>query len=118
MIRARIWFRCAAVHDPVSPIIIKPSLIGWQAKYRDVNLTVERTFNGEELLKRMKGWITVEPNQVIEEVNKFGKLKILDDRKLVLELEKLEDFENLKKSLKESFDDEVEIEIIKKKGYW
>ena len=29
MIRARLWFRCAAVHDPVTPVIVSPAVIGW-----------------------------------------------------------------------------------------
>ena len=55
MIRAKIWFRCAAVHDPISPIIVHPSIIGWEAKQRQIDLTIERAFKGDELLRRMKG---------------------------------------------------------------
>lgn len=118
MIRAKIWFKCAAVHDPVAPIIVKPSIISWQAKFRNIELTIKRAFSGEELLKRMKGWITVNPIDVIDEVNKFGKLKILDDKELVVEFKKLEDYENLKKSIKERFLEEVDIELIQEKEYW
>ena len=31
MIRA-ISLRCPALHDPISPIIVHPSIIGWEAK--------------------------------------------------------------------------------------
>ena len=79
MIRAKLWFRCAAMHDPVTPMVAQPALVGWEAKKRRVDLTIERAFNGEELVKRMKGWVTTDPYKVIEVVSKYGKLKVLDD---------------------------------------
>ena len=115
MIRAKLWFRCAAMHDPVTPIIVQPALIGWEAKERSVDLQIERAFSGEELVRRMKGWVTVNPSNVIEIVKRFGRLKVLDDRELVIEFEKMEDFENLQKILKEDFGKEIEIELICKK---
>lgn len=118
MIRARIWFRCAVVHDPVSPIIVKPAVIGWQAKFRNIDLTIERKFKGDELLKRMKGWFTVNPHEVIDEINKIAKLKIIDDKELVVEFENKEDFDILQKSLKEKFGDQIDIELIEKEKYW
>ena len=66
MIRARVWFRCAAMHDPVTPTLIRRAVIGWKAKNRDVDLTIEREFTGPELVRRMRGWITVSPQQAIE----------------------------------------------------
>ncbi len=36
MIRAKIWFRCAAMNDPVTPIVLQPAVIGWEAKKRRV----------------------------------------------------------------------------------
>jgi len=115
MIRGKLWFRCAAMHDPVTPIVVQPSLIGWEAKQRRVELLIERAFNGEELVRRMKGWITAEPSQVIEVVRRFGRLKVLDDKELVIEFEKTEDFQNLQKALQEAFGNEVEAELISKK---
>jgi len=115
MIRAKLWFRCAAMHDPVTPIIVQPALIGWEAKQRRVELRIERAFNGEELVRRMKGWVTVDPNEVIEVVNRFGRLKVLDDRDLVIEFETMEDLEALQKALQEHFGNEVDIELIKKR---
>ena len=114
MIRAKIWFRCAVVHDPVSPILIRPALIGWEAKHRSVDLTIERAFKGDELLRRMKGWITVDPARVIEVVGKFGRLKVLDDKELVIEMEDRKSFDNLKQSLFTDFGNEVDVELIKK----
>ena len=112
MIRAKIWFRCAAVHDPITPIIVHPAVIGWEAKQRQIDLTIERAFKGDELLRRMKGWITVDPSKVIEVINEFGRLKVLDDRELVVEMEDRKIFENLKKNLFSTFGDQIDVELI------
>jgi hypothetical protein len=112
MIRAKIWFRCAAVHDPITPIIVHPAVIGWEAKQRQIDLTIDRAFKGDELLRRMKGWITVDPSKVIEVINEFGRLKVLDDRELVVEMEDRKIFENLKKNLSSTFGDQIDIELI------
>ena len=114
MIRAKLWFRCAAMHDPVTPVIAQPALIGWEAKKRRVDLQIERAFNGEELVWRMKGWVTVDPTRVIEVVNQFGRLKVLDDRDLVIEFEQKEDVANLQKALEETFGKEVDVEVMVK----
>jgi len=115
MIRAKIWFRCAAMHDPVSPIVLQPAVIGWEAKRRKVEAQIERAFNGDELVRRMKGWITVDPSKVIEVVNQYGRLKVLDDRELVVEVEKTEDVQKLQKALQETFEGEVDVEVPLKK---
>jgi len=114
MIRAKIWFRCAIVHDPVCPVVVQPAVIGWEAKHRQIDLTIERAFKGDELVRRMKGWITVDTNKVIEIVNKFGRLKVLDDRELVIEMEEKASFEELKKSVADAFGDQVDVELIPK----
>ncbi|MCX8111331.1 MAG: hypothetical protein N3D15_08805 [Syntrophorhabdaceae bacterium] len=114
MIRAKLWFRCAAMHDPVTPMVVQPALVGWEAKKRKVDLTIERAFNGEELVKRMKGWITVDPIKVTEIVKKYGRLKVLDDRELVIEFDKKDDLEGLEKELADTFGKEVDLEPIKK----
>ena len=41
MIRAKLWLRCAVVHDPVTPLVVQPAVIGWEAKQRQVDLTIE-----------------------------------------------------------------------------
>lgn len=115
MIRGKLWFRCAAMHDPVTPIVVQPALIGWEARQRKVELLIERSFNGEELVRRMKGWITADPAKVIEIVNRFGRLKVLDDKELVIEFEEMEEFHNLQKALQEAFGNEVNTELIPKK---
>jgi len=114
MVRAKLWFRCAAMHDPVTPMVAQPALVGWEARRRRVDLTIERSFDGEELVKRMKGWVTTDPKKVIEVVRKYGKLKVLDDRELVIEADKEEDMENLNRELAEVFNGEVDVEIIKR----
>lgn len=115
MVRAKLWFRCAAMHDPVTPMLVRPALIGWEAKQRRVDLHIERAFNGEELVLRMKGWVTVDPSETIEVVKRFGRLKVLDDRELVIEFEKMEDLQNLQETLQKTFGGEVEVELKPKK---
>ena len=115
MIRAKLWFRCAAMHDPVTPMVAQPAQVGWEAKRRRVDLTIERSFNGEELIKRMKGWVTTDPYKVIEVVKPYAKMKVLDERELVLELEHEEDLDKLNKALQESFGGEVDAELIVKR---
>lgn len=110
MIRARLWFRCAAMHDPVTPVIVRPGVIGWEAKERDVDLTIERPFKGDELVLRMKGWVTVDVKKVIEIVKKNGFLKVLDDRILVVECETEDEYKNLEGDILNSFKDQAHLE--------
>ena len=110
MIRAKLWFRCAAMHDPVTPVIVQPAVIGWEAKHRQVDLTIERPFNGDELVMRMKGWVTSDVKKVIEVVKQRGFLKVLDDRDLVVELETQQDFDALEQDLSTHFQDQVDLE--------
>lgn len=115
MVRAKLWLRCAAMHDPVTPTLVQPAVVGWEAKKRRVDLTIERGFNGEELLRRMKGWVTTDPAQVIEVVRKHGRLKVLDDRELVVEFEEKGAFDNLQKDLSDAFGGEVDLELMGRK---
>jgi len=103
------------MHDPVTPVVVQPALIGWEAKQRRVDLQIERAFNGEELVRRMKGWVTVDPSRVIDSVNRFGRLKVLDDRELVVEFERMEDFEKLQKALEETCGNEIDVELVIKR---
>ena len=112
MIRAKLWFRCAAMHDPVTPIIVQPAVISWDAKQRDVDLTIERAFNGDELVLRMKGWVTADVKKVIEIINNYGRLKVLDERDLVVEVETEKDYEKLNTELFEYFKDQLDLEKI------
>ena len=99
MIRAKLWFRCAAMHDPVTPVIVKPAVVGWDAKRRQVDLTIERAFKGDELVLRMKGWVTTDVKKVVAVVKRHGFLKVLDDRDLVVEVETEKDYENIHREL-------------------
>lgn len=110
MIRAKLWFMCAAMHDPVTPIIIKPSILGWKAKRREVELTIERIFTGEELVLRMKGWVTTDVRQVIQIIKTHGYLKVLDEQDLFVEMESEEDYEKVTRALKEKCGNEVFLE--------
>jgi len=115
MIRAKIWFRCAAMHDPVTPVVLQPAVIGWEAKKRRVGTQIERSFSGEELVRRMKGWITVDPKEVIEVTNQYGRLRVLDDKELVVEAENAEDLRKLQKAVEETFKGEVDVEVLSTK---
>jgi len=110
MIRARLWLRCAAYHDPVTPCVVRPAVIGWKAKERTVDLTIERAFNGEELLLRMKGWVTVNPKTVVEVVKRHGFLKVLDEEDLMVELENEGEYDALEADLKEALGDQFDLE--------
>jgi hypothetical protein len=110
MIHAKLWFRCAAMHDPVTPVIVQPAVIGWEAKKRKVDLTIERAFKGDELVLRMKGWVTTDVQKVIDVVKRHGYLKVLDDRDLVVEMETEKEFNDLTHALQEHFHDQVDLE--------
>ena len=116
MVRAKIWLRCAAMHDPVTPCVVQPAVVGWEAKQRKVDLTIERAFSGEELLRRMKGWVTTDPAEVAEVVKKHGRLKVLDDRELVVEFEGQGEFEALQRDLLEVFRGQVDLELVARKS--
>ncbi len=109
----KIWFKCAAMHDPVCPKEIAPASISWEAKHRDIQLVIERSFKGEELVKRMKGWITVDPYKVIEIVNKYGKFFIDDSGELFVKIDRAELFDKLKEEMYNNFADEIILEIAK-----
>jgi len=103
------------MHDPVTPMVLQPAIIGWEAKKRRVGTQIERSFNGEELVHRMKGWITVDPRKVVEVVNRYGRLKVLDEKELVVEFDKTEDIQKLQQALQETFEGEVDVEALSKR---
>jgi hypothetical protein len=116
MVKAKLWFTCAAMHDPVTPVLARPAIIGWDAKFREVELQIERGFNGEELVRRMQGWVTVAPEEVVDVIKGHGRLRVLDERDLVVEVETMEDYERLSQALQDTFGGEVNLELISKKG--
>jgi len=85
MERALLWFKCAARHDPVRPVLKRPAAIGWEAKFRQIDLVIERPLQGEELLARMKGWFTIDVKQAVDIIKQYGALKLLDEYDLVVE---------------------------------
>jgi len=114
MIRAHVWFRCAAMHDPVMPVLARPALIGWKGKHRQIDLTIEREFTGAELLGRMKGWITVDPRRAVEVFERHGRLKCFDSGELVVELEDEAALEALRNDVSLHFGDQCDVEPIPK----
>jgi hypothetical protein len=98
------------MHDPVRPVLKGPSIIGWEAKFRRIDLVIERSLKGEELLSRMKGWFTVDVGKVIEIIRQHGKLKLLDDCDLVVETESEREMTFLAEKLAESFGEEMTLE--------
>jgi hypothetical protein len=115
MERAMLWFKCAAMHDPVRPVMKKAAVVGWEAKMRDVALTIDRPFKGDELLLRMKGWVTADVAHAIAVIQQYGRLKLLDDYDLVVEAADLDAMEALSAELADNFGKEVWLEVIPKK---
>jgi hypothetical protein len=116
MIRAKVWFRCAAVHDPVMPIVVRPAVIGWKGKYRNIDLVIEREFSGAELVKRMKGWITVDPREAVKILESRGRLKCFETGELVVEVENQHELDALERDLKARFNDQCNLEPILKEN--
>lgn len=113
MLRARIWLTCAAMLDPVSPVLVQPCRIGWEAKKRQVDLEIERPLKGSELLARMKGWVTVDVAKANEIFAKHGRIKLLDDRELVVECEGPSQLVDLEAELAAAFGGQVTLEYEK-----
>jgi hypothetical protein len=109
MIRARLFGRCRIYHDPVSPVLKAPAKIGWTAWFRNIDLVTEQALKGEELLRRTRGWWTVEPDDVAQVVKQFGKLVVGDGGELMVELPDENAAEALSKALGEKFGDQVQV---------
>jgi hypothetical protein len=112
--RAMLWLKCAAVHDPVRPVLKKPAVIGWEAKQRRVDLVIDREFKGEELLRCMQGWFTVDVHAAIDLIQQHGKLKVLDGYDLVVETPNQSELKALSQKLAEAFGDEAWLEPMAK----
>jgi hypothetical protein len=114
MERGMLWFKCAAMHDPVRPVLKRQAALGWEAKNRKVDLVIERPLKGEEMLRRMKCWFTADVHKVAEIVKEHGELKTLDDYHLVIETKDIKALEALSEDLKKAFGEEVWVEPIPK----
>jgi hypothetical protein len=112
MVRARVWFRCAAMHDPVMPVLVRPAAVGWKGKHRDISLVIERDLTGTELVKRMKGWITIDPRLAVKVFETHGRLKCFDDGELIVEVEDAETLQALQQDLLANFGDQCDVEPI------
>jgi hypothetical protein len=101
------------MRDPVTPYLARPAKIGWKAKRRQIDLTIDRPFNGDELLLRMKGWITVPPREIIDLIRAGqGTLKVLEDGGLGVETDTSEAMAEINEELKERFRDQVDLDPI------
>ena len=109
MIRLRLFGRCRIYHDPVSPVLKTPAQVGWDAWYRSIDLVTPQTFKGEELLKRTRGWWTVEPNDVAEVVKKHGRLVVGDRGELMVEFAEQAAADALTKALAGQFGEQVQL---------
>ncbi|HOP85454.1 MAG TPA: hypothetical protein PKZ54_03120 [Syntrophorhabdaceae bacterium] len=109
MIRLRLFGRCRIYHDPVSPVLKAPAKVGWSAWFRTIDLVTPQPLKGEELLRRTKGWWTVDPTEVAEVVKKYGRLVIGEHGELMVEFNHKRDAEALSNELKERFGDQVQL---------
>jgi hypothetical protein len=114
MERALLWMKCAAMHDPVRPVLKRAAAIGWEAKHRRVELVIERAFKGEELLLRMKGWVTADVAGITHLIKQHGKLRVLDETDLVVETKDKEAMEALSEILSSAFGQEVWLEPVER----
>lgn len=94
MIRAKLWFKCVAIYDLVSPTIVQPCLVRWDAKKRKIDLVITRSFNGEELALKMRGGGYCRPRKIVEVIKKFGKLTVINERELVVETDTIVGYKN------------------------
>jgi hypothetical protein len=87
----------------------EPAHIGWDAWFRSIDLVTQQPLKGEELLRRTRGWWTVEPNEVAEVVKKSGRLVVGERGELMVEFEDEKAAEVLSLALKERFGDQVQL---------
>jgi hypothetical protein len=109
MTRLRLFGRCRIYHDPVSPVLRAPAQVGWSAWFRTIDLVTPQPLKGEELLRRTRGWWTVEPADVAEVVKEHGRLVVGDGGELMVEFEDEESAEALSEALKLRFGDQVQL---------
>lgn len=109
MIKVRLFGRCRIYHDPVSPVLLAPAQIGWDAWYRSIDLVTPQSLKGEELLRRTRGWWTVEPEAVAALVKKHGKLVVGDGGELMVECENEPSLADLRQALSDLFGDQVQL---------
>jgi hypothetical protein len=107
MIRLRLFGRCRIYHDPVSPVLRAPAEIGWDAWFRTIDLVTPNRLKGRELLMRTRGWWTVESADVLDVVEKHGKLVVGEKGELMVEFSDQNALDALSSALSEHFGDQV-----------
>ena len=107
MIKVRLFGRCRIYHDPVSPVLRAPAQIGWDAWFRSIDLVTPQPLKGEELLRRTRGWWTVEPEEVAALVEKYGKLMVGEGGELMVAFVDEQSLANLRQALSDLFGDQV-----------
>jgi len=109
VIRLRLFGRCRIYHDPVSPVMRAPAQIGWDAWFRTIDLLTPQPLKGEELLRRTKGWWTVEPTEIAEIVKQHGRLVVGDGGELMVEFADQTAADALAAALAERFKDQIQL---------
>ena len=107
MIRLRLFGRCRIYHDPVSPVLKAPAQIGWDAWFREIDLVTPRRLKGRELLMRTRDWWTVEPSEVAEVVEKYGRLTVGGKGELLVECPDQKAIDALREELLAHFEKQV-----------
>ncbi len=107
MIRLRLFGRCRIYHDPVTPVMKEPARIGWNAWFRSIDLVTPQKLKGEELLRRTRGWWTVEPDDVARVVKQYGRIVVGLGGELMVEFESQAEADGLSAALKKEFGEQV-----------
>ncbi len=107
MIRLRLFGRCRIYHDPVTPVLKGPAQVGWEGWFRTIDLVTPQQLKGEELLLRTRGWWTVEPDEVRDTVQKYGRLVVGQGGELMVEVSDEETANKLSQALSERFENQV-----------
>ncbi len=108
MIRLRLFGRFISIMNPRLPSCgaRHNSLGAW---FRSIDLVTPQKLKGEELLRRTRGWWTVEPDDVAEVVRPFGRFVVGDGGELMVEFESQDKADSLADALKERFGDQVQL---------
>ena len=107
MIRLRLFGRCRIYHDPVTPVLRVPAQIGWEAWFRSIDLVTPQKLKGKELLQRTRGWWTVDPDDVVEMVERHGRVVVGEAGELMVEITDEKAAKALSDALTEHFGDQV-----------
>lgn len=107
MIRLRLFGRCRIYHDPVTPVMKEAPQIGWNAWFRSIDLVTPQKLKGEELLRRTRGWWTVEPEDVARVVKQYGRIVVGQAGELMVEFESQTEADGLSAELRKEFGEQV-----------